>query len=68
VNGVVSASIVGELPARNVFHAIAAAIGTIDWRGSHPFSITLFAMTPNIVTIGFCDRRLPLLQLIWGEL
>jgi len=51
-----------------VFYAIAAAIGAANWRGSHPFSITLFAMTPNIVTIGFCDRRLPLLQLIWGEL
>ena len=55
--------IIGELPAGNMFHAIAAAIGTSNWRGSDPFRIALFAMTPNIMAIGFCDRPLPLLQL-----
>lgn len=51
-----------------MFYAIAATIGTINWSRSHPFRIALAAMAPNIVAIGFCDRLLPLLQLVWGEL
>ncbi len=45
--------IVGELPARDVFYAIAATFRALNWRGGNPFRIALAAMTPNIVAIGF---------------
>ena len=60
--------IIGELPAGNVFYTIAATFKTLNWSRSDPFGIALAAMAPNVVAIGFCDRSLPLLQLVWGEL
>ena len=45
--GTLAGLIVRKLPARDMLHAIAAAIGTSNWHRNHSFGFALAAMIPN---------------------